>query len=54
MREYSFTVTEHDAERPWIVASSEHTSAALDDDVDFYTWAKELWPEPRRSIELDP
>ena len=27
---------------------------ALDDGVNFFEWARELWPAPRWSVELDP
>jgi hypothetical protein len=54
MREYRFTLLEHDAERPWIVVSQEHRTATLDDDADFFTWARERWPGPRWTVELDP
>jgi hypothetical protein len=54
MREYGYTVTEHDAERPWIVLASEHQTVALDDGVQFFDWARERWPAPRWSIDLDP
>jgi hypothetical protein len=52
--EYSFTVWEHDAERPWIVLGSERHTATLADDVSFFEWARERWPSPRFKIELDP
>jgi hypothetical protein len=54
VREYRFTITEHDAERPWIVLGSEHHTAALEDGVSFFAWAHERWPPPRWTVELDP
>lgn len=54
MRKYSFTIPEHDAERPWIVLSSEHRTIELPDGRDFFGWAREQWPSPRWSVELDP
>lgn len=38
MREYGFTVTEHEPERPWIVLGSEHRMVTVDDHVDFSAW----------------
>jgi hypothetical protein len=52
--EYSFTVTEHDPDRPWIVHQSEHRTVNLSDDVSFFDWAHTQWPAPRWNVELDP
>jgi hypothetical protein len=52
--DYSFTVTEHDAERPWIVVSHAGHTATLDEGMAFYEWALERWPGPRWKVELDP
>jgi hypothetical protein len=54
MPSYTFVVTEHDPERPWIVLGRERQSVMLDDDVLFAVWAHEQWPAPRWSVELDP
>jgi len=54
MREYAFTITEHDPDRPWIVLASEHRTITLPDDLDFFTWAHQQWPAPCWSVELDP
>jgi hypothetical protein len=54
MREYGFTITEHDPERPWRVLSSEHRTVKLPDGRDFFAWAREQWPAPRWSVQLDP
>ena len=54
MREYGFTITEHDPDRPWMVLSSEHRTIKLPDGLDFFAWAHEQWREPRWSVELDP
>lgn len=54
VREYSFTITEHDADRPWIVVSSQRRMIKLPDGRDFFTWAHEQWPAPRWSVQLDP
>jgi hypothetical protein len=51
---FSFTVTEHDPERPWIVLGSERQTVTLDDGVDFFEWSSERWPRPRWTVELDP
>ncbi len=54
MRAYSFTITEHDPERPWLVLSSEHRTTELPDGVSFFEWAAEHWQAPRWSVQLDP
>ena len=51
---YSFTLTEHDPAKPWIVCGQERHTIALDDGVNFFEWAREHWPAPRWSVELDP
>ena len=52
--EYSFTVTEHDAHRPWIVFGTEPHKVTLEQGVDFFAWAQERWPKPRWTVQLDP
>jgi hypothetical protein len=52
--EYSFRVTERDPERPWIVVGQEAHTGSLPDDVNFLDFARETWPTPRFSVELDP
>ena len=52
--EYSYTVTEHDPEKPWLVRGSSRGTVTLDDDASFFAWARENWPAPRWSVELDP
>lgn len=54
MREYGFTITEHDPERPWMVLSSEHRTIKLPDGMDFSSWARDHWPAPRWSVQVDP
>jgi hypothetical protein len=54
MREYGFTVTEHDPHRPWMVLSSEHRTVKLPDGVEFFSWAREQWPSTRWTVQLDP
>jgi len=54
MRDYGFTITEHDPDRPWMVLSSEHRTIKLPDGMDFFTWAREQWPAPRWSVQVDP
>jgi hypothetical protein len=51
MREYGFTITEHDPDRPWMVLSGEHRTIKLPDGMDFFTWAREQWPAPRWSVQ---
>jgi hypothetical protein len=54
VREYGYTVTLHDLDRPWIVVGSEHHTTTLEDHVNFFEWAHQQWPAPRWSVELDP
>ena len=54
MREYRFTLTEHDRKRPWIVRSTEHRTVMLDEEASFFEWASAHWPAPRWKVELDP
>ena len=39
VREYGFTITEHDPDRPWMVLSSEHHTIKLPDGMNFFAWA---------------
>ena len=54
MPDYSYTVTEHDADQPWIVLGRSHGEVTLADDRGFFEWANENWPPPRWSVDLDP
>jgi hypothetical protein len=51
---YSFTVTEHDAARPWIVLGAEQRTIELDDDAGFFEFATKEWPPDRFTVQLDP
>jgi hypothetical protein len=51
--EYTFTLTEHDPERPWIVVGQQR-AVVLEDGTHFFVWAAEQWPEPRWTVQLDP
>ena len=51
---FRFTATEHDPERPWIVLSQDRCTVTLDDGRSFFEWAREEFPPPRWSVELDP
>ncbi|HYB25859.1 MAG TPA: hypothetical protein VEF89_04535 [Solirubrobacteraceae bacterium] len=52
VREYGFTITEHDPERPWMVLSSEHRTIKLPDGFDFFAWARRQWPPPQCFLRL--
>jgi hypothetical protein len=54
VREFSYTVTEHETQRPWIVTGTSHGRVTLPDDTSFFVWARENWPAPRWTVELDP
>jgi hypothetical protein len=52
--EFSYTVTEYDPDQPWVVIGRGQHTVTLDADENFFLWARERWPEPRWSVELDP
>ena len=52
--DYSYTIIEHDAERPWLVVGHASGTVTLNDDASFFEWAHENWPAPRWSVQLDP
>ena len=54
MSVFSFVVTEHDPERPWLVRAQDWHTVPLEDGVSFFEWAAEHWPAPRWTVELDP
>ena len=54
VRLFSFTIIEHDPQRPWIVTGVEHRTVELEDEVDFFGWAAERWPAERFTVQLDP
>ena len=54
VREYGFTITEHNPDKPWLVLAREHRTVTLEDGVEFFTWAHEQWPAPRWTVDLDP
>jgi hypothetical protein len=54
VRSFSFTVTEHDPDQPWLVTGVEHRTVELEDGVDFFTWAAERWPAGRFTVQLNP
>jgi len=54
VRQYGFTITEYDPDRPWMVLWREHRTIKLPDGRDFFAWTREQWPAPRWSVELDP
>ena len=53
LRSCSFTITEHDAARPWVVVGREQRTVELPDSVGFYEWARGQWPEERWTIDLE-
>ena len=54
MPEYTYTVTEHNPEKPWLVLGRSQGTVTLPDDASFFQWAAENWPAPQWSVELDP
>jgi hypothetical protein len=51
---YSFTVTEHQPDKPWLVLGQERRIVELEDGENFFMWAHRAWPEPRFTVQLDP
>lgn len=39
MRQYGFTIAEHDPDRRWMVLSNEHRTMKLPDEHVFFAWA---------------
>lgn len=54
VREYSYTVTEHDPERPWIVQGQGRRTVQLEDGLEFFEWARHEWPRQRFSVLPGP
>lgn len=55
MPSYTYSVTEHDPDRPWmVVGSTERYEIELETSEDFFKWANRTWPAPRFSVQLDP
>jgi hypothetical protein len=54
VREYGYTVTEHDLQRPWIVLRSRHETVRLAEDVPFFEWSAARYPHDRYTVQLDP
>ena len=54
MRKYSYTVSEHDPKRPWIVRDQRHELVQLDDDMEFFEWSAARYPQDRYTVQLDP
>lgn len=51
---YSFTLTEYDDARPWIVRGQARREVELEPGVNFFAWAAEAWPAPHWGVQLDP
>jgi hypothetical protein len=54
VREYGYTVTENDPERPWVVRDQRHETVQLADDVPFFQWSTARYPRDRFTVQLDP
>ena len=54
MREYGYTVTEHDPGRPWIVLDQRHERVQLGAGMNFFQWAAGQYPPARFTVTLDP
>jgi hypothetical protein len=52
---YSYSVAEHDPDRPWIVVGEiRRLTIELDEGANFYDWARMEWPPDRYEVTLDP
>ena len=54
VREYGYTVTEHDPATPWLILGIQHHMVSLPDGQEFFGWATTEWPPDRFTVELDP
>jgi hypothetical protein len=54
VRTYSYTVTEYDVAKPWVVVGQARRAVDLEDGANFFDWAHRAWPRPRFSVQLDP
>jgi hypothetical protein len=54
VREYGYTVTEHDPERPWIVHDQRHETVRLDHGMSLFEWAAGQYPRERFTVAFDP
>lgn len=54
MRQYGYTVSEHNPNRPWLVTDQRHETVELEDSTSFTEWAGSRYPRDRYTVELDP
>ncbi len=55
VRTWTYTLTEHEPDKPWLIISGRRGMAVeLDDRADFFEWSSEHWATDRYSVELDP
>jgi hypothetical protein len=54
VRTWSYTVVEHDPDRPWIVLGQHRETIDLEDGASFHDWAACRYPNERFTVELDP
>jgi hypothetical protein len=55
VRTWSYKLTEHNPEKPWLILSvKRQMTVELEDGKSFFEWASEHWPRVRYSVELDP
>jgi hypothetical protein len=50
---YSFTITQYDSEKPWLVLSTGRDSVELPEGEVFHDWALTRWPRPHYRVRLD-
>jgi hypothetical protein len=54
LHEYGYTVTEHDAEQPWIVLNRRHETVELEEGAEFFEWAARRYPRERSRFSSTP
>ena len=55
MRTWTYTLTEHQPDKPWLVVSVKRgMTIELEDGANFFEWSHQQWPADRYSVELDP
>lgn len=49
-----YTLFEHDPDKPWLIADVSHHTIDLPDAGEFAEWARDQWPTPRYTVDLEP
>ena len=49
-----YVLFERDPAKPWLVIDVSHRTIELPNVGEFADWARQQWPSPRYTVELDP